>query len=577
MMPSAAHRETIRPHARGAGLLLALSATLPILLAASRAFAMGMGNNSPVIDDFSASPLTVGKGAQAALVCVAHDTDGTLSEYQWTATAGTFPGGAATETTTHPANAIQWTAPVTPGLVTFTCTVTDDKAASSATHSVDVTVVDSWAPVIASVTPSDTPILPGASVEIVCAATDPDGDTFTYAWTASGGTVTGDADADPERVTWTAPPAGGTYAVTVTTTDDKGAASADFASIVVRFAEHEASFEDIKMKVPLRVAVAPWGEYFVTGKGRVIVFDADGTLAREIVGLEQPLSLAISADGELYVGEAGTGGIRAFDHEGAFLREIAPPGSLRLPSDMCLDGQGLLYVTDGKVNCVMVYSVDGGEVFSFGAPGSADGKFRFPTGIAYDAAGDRILVCDQMNKRLQIFGPDGEHLTTIDNSGSIPVNFAFVQGLAFGPAGRIFVADSFQGHLGTMNDAGEWLGTVGSYGTAPGQLKLPSDVSVDPTGKLVVTSTSTGRLEVFKLLGETGAYTDPPATKGGGGLGSVTLPFGEGCGASSSDGSGSGGGGGGAGALALLLALAAGVVCLARRKAGQRTASKRTS
>jgi sugar lactone lactonase YvrE len=342
--------------------------------------------------------------------------------------------------------------------------------------------------------------------------------------------------------------------------------------LLVRFAEHEASFAD-DVDTPLRVAVGKWGEYFVTDKGRVIVLAPDGAFVREIGGLNRPTALAVSDEGEVFVGEVGTGGIRVFDREGAFLREAAPPGAFEFPSDMCLDGQGLLYVTDGRAHCVKVYSVDGGEAFSFGSPGVADGEFSFPTGVAYAAATDHVLVCDQMNRRLQIFEPDGAHLATIDNSGSAPIDFSFVQGLDVDPKGRIFVTDSFQGYLGTMNEAGEWLGTVGSYGPAPGELRLPNDVAFDPTGKLVVSSTSNGRIEVFKLLDVTGAYSAVPGTRGGGGLGDATLPFGGGCGASSR---GGGGGRGAAGTLAL--AFATGLLCLARRKTWRGTApKKRTS
>ena len=86
------------------------------------------------------------------------------------------------------------------------------------------------APVISSidVSPSTT-VNTGASITLTCNATDADGDTLSYSWTASGGTISGSGSS----VTWTAPNTAGTYTITVKVSDGKGGEATASKTITV--------------------------------------------------------------------------------------------------------------------------------------------------------------------------------------------------------------------------------------------------------------------------------------------------------------------------------------------------------
>jgi len=73
-------------------------------------------------------------------------------------------------------------------------------------------------------------ILPRGSCEIVCNATDPDGDRLMYGWSANRGTITGEGS----TVTWTAPDSVGSYNITVIVADTHGGAVADDVTVTVR-------------------------------------------------------------------------------------------------------------------------------------------------------------------------------------------------------------------------------------------------------------------------------------------------------------------------------------------------------
>jgi hypothetical protein len=73
-------------------------------------------------------------------------------------------------------------------------------------------------------------VSPSTEIPIRCVATDPDKDTLTYAWTASGGTITGEGS----DVTWTAPEETGDYEITTTVTDANGGEVSDSISVTVK-------------------------------------------------------------------------------------------------------------------------------------------------------------------------------------------------------------------------------------------------------------------------------------------------------------------------------------------------------
>jgi hypothetical protein len=73
-------------------------------------------------------------------------------------------------------------------------------------------------------------VVPLESVQMVCTASDPDGDELSYEWSASAGEVSGDGD----RATWTAPSFEGSYSVAVVVTDGRGGEVMDYVAITVR-------------------------------------------------------------------------------------------------------------------------------------------------------------------------------------------------------------------------------------------------------------------------------------------------------------------------------------------------------
>jgi streptogramin lyase len=87
-----------------------------------------------------------------------------------------------------------------------------------------------------------------------------------------------------------------------------------------------------------------------------------------------------------------------------------PGGPFNLPTDVCIDASGDIFVSDGYANCrVHRFSPDGTLLYSWGLPGSGPGEFRLPHGIWIDRRG-RVLIADRENDRVQVFTRKGEFI-----------------------------------------------------------------------------------------------------------------------------------------------------------------------
>ncbi len=197
---------------KGIKLVLVSLVILTMLMAG------GCFNKPPTITSLTPSATEVARGGSCTVSCVASDenTDDVLT-YSWSATGGAISGTGSTVT---------WTAPTTEGSYSVTVSVSDGEETVS--DSCNIMVVNT-PPVIASLTPSSTDLAPEASATIGCVANDADGDTLSYEWTPTGGTITGTGNS----VSWEAPATEGTYNISVSVSDGHGGTASDSVEITV--------------------------------------------------------------------------------------------------------------------------------------------------------------------------------------------------------------------------------------------------------------------------------------------------------------------------------------------------------
>ena len=92
------------------------------------------------------------------------------------------------------------------------------------------TMLANHRPAITSLEAEPERVIPLGSCQVVCNATDRDGDELSYNWSADGGGINGEG----ATVTWTAPDSTGSYNVTVTVTDGRGGKAMSQIIIIVK-------------------------------------------------------------------------------------------------------------------------------------------------------------------------------------------------------------------------------------------------------------------------------------------------------------------------------------------------------
>ncbi|MDZ7339176.1 MAG: T9SS type A sorting domain-containing protein [candidate division KSB1 bacterium] len=181
-----------------------------------------VGNYPPRIKSLDVTKSLLVFGEAVDVYCTAVDRDGGSLTYEWSATGGTLQGSG---------NKVSWVAPSEGGKHTISCRVLDTGGASdSSSVRVEVVAFINHPPRIRSLEVSPRKVGLGEVATVVCSAWDEDGDSLSFAWSASGGMI----DAIDSSATWTAPAAAGLYVLRCIVSDPHGGQASDSIGVVVQ-------------------------------------------------------------------------------------------------------------------------------------------------------------------------------------------------------------------------------------------------------------------------------------------------------------------------------------------------------
>ena len=187
---------------------------------------------------------------------------------------------------------------------------------------------------------------------------------------------------------------------------------------------------------------------------KVLVFDANHKIAGQInEGLVDPLGLAIDTERRLlYVVDTKQDVVFVYDADSLKpLRKIGKPGKnhtltgpgeFSLPTNIALDQDGNVYVTDSLNFRVEIFDAEGNFLSQFGQHCDAIGCFERPKGIAVDSDG-HIWVVDSNLALVEIFNRDGELLAYVGGPGRSLGRFNAPMGIAIDKNNRVFVSEQY--------------------------------------------------------------------------------------------------------------------------------------
>ncbi|EDO33419.1 predicted protein, partial [Nematostella vectensis] len=187
-----------------------------------------------------------------------------------------------------------------------------------------------------------------------------------------------------------------------------------------------------------------------------------------------------------------------------------------------------------------------------GCKGRNSGEFNLPFGVAFDKKGNRLLVCDMTNQRIQVFNPDGKFIMQFGKKGKKKGQLRCPLGLAVLSSGNLLVVDKDNGRLQVFTDTGAFfkvfakeldlprfvaihnervyvteprecrvsvfdchgnrLFRFGRKGCADGELNEPTGIATNSKGHVIVSDHSNHRVQVFTADGAFITKVENPST-----------------------------------------------------------------
>lgn len=157
-----------------------------------------------------------------------------------------------------------------------------------------------------------------------------------------------------------------------------------------------------------------------------------------VVDTQQDQVLVFDADNYKLLRRIGTAGKNHM---------LTGPGEFSLPTNVAVDKEGNVYVTDTLNNRVEIFDADGGFISEFGKGGDGPGRFARPKGIVVDCDG-HIWVADEMQSRVQVYDKQGQLLIYFGQLGSYPGQFQALYGLGYDKKNnRVITSEQFPGRV----------------------------------------------------------------------------------------------------------------------------------
>ncbi|MGD0790688.1 MAG: SMP-30/gluconolactonase/LRE family protein [Terriglobales bacterium] len=176
------------------------------------------------------------------------------------------------------------------------------------------------------------------------------------------------------------------------------------------------------------------------------------------------------------------------------------------PGGVAIDNENrFLYVVDTGNDVVDVFDADTFKLLrKIGTPGKKHtltdpGTFSLPTNVALDSDGN-VYVTDTFNARVEIFDADGNFISMFGKYSDAPGHFERPKGVAIDCDGHIWVVDAAQDRIKVFDREGQLLIYFGTHGEYPGKFMGAYAIAIDKSNRVITSETYPGRVQVFRYV-----------------------------------------------------------------------------
>ena len=264
------------------------------------------------------------------------------------------------------------------------------------------------------------------------------------------------------------------------------------------FGEHQ----DLSWLVqPVGIAVSPQGKIYVADPGAHGIHVIDRA-EQEYKFLHEtkdgqfvsPVGITVAPDGTVFVSDSERGDIVALDKDND--PEFAFGDHLVRPTGLSID-QGRLYVADPGRQKVLIFDLKGTYIGEFGQRGVGDGEFNYPI----DVVGvNSLYVVDALNYRIQEFDPGGKFASKFGRQGNAAGLLASPKSVALDSDGNIYVTDALMDNFQIFDKQGQLMLVVGQQGVSNGRFMSPGGITIDDKDNIYIVDMLNKRIQIFKYV-----------------------------------------------------------------------------
>ena len=206
------------------------------------------------------------------------------------------------------------------------------------------------------------------------------------------------------------------------------------------------------------------------------------------------VGIACADDGRVYITDSEEGAIVVADDE-LDSKEVIK-GKIIRPTGISII-RNKLYVVDTGAHKIIILDLQGNYLGEFGRRGTGEGEFNFPVEIT---GRDTLCVVDALNYRIQLFDPSGKFVRTFGQQGNAIGRFASPKAVALDSDNDIYVTDALLDNLQIFNMQGQLLLSLGQKGALDGQFMTPNGIAVDSQDRIYIVDTLNRRVQIFQYL-----------------------------------------------------------------------------
>ncbi len=229
--------------------------------------------------------------------------------------------------------------------------------------------------------------------------------------------------------------------------------------------------------------------------------------------LNQPSDLALNSQGNIYLTDTLNGQVHCYGPKGKPKFSIGDKmdqrtqpadyieGGFLMPFTVAIDSQDQVYVGDVQRNDIQVFAADGTYVRRIQIPAGEGESALRPNGLAVLSDG-RLVITDAGNHRVLVTDGNGVIKQVVGGRSLEGAGFNFPDQLTVSADGTICVVDALNTRIVEFDLEGKFLRAFGSAGHSAGTFGRPKGIAMDPAGRIWVSDGMSHLIQSFTVEGE---------------------------------------------------------------------------